>query len=278
MINPILRNVLIIAVIAVLTSKFTVLVRKPPIKYRNIKNGQRLILAQMAEAAHKGASANEHPPVPKSSAPPSSPALGATVAAPSAPIRLDVGPVVHIDLKTLARSKIYADIFTRMGVISIHLLPQRCPNTVKNFIALAEGDQVNHFIEDNHLLGHPFYDGLLIFRTVFGVFVQMGDFFNTGVGHSYFVDSADDVQTRADAINLGMVVMAQQQGSVSATQFYIALTNMKGLVGGNHNFVIGRVSRGLDVAEKISHLETDFLDHPITKIQIEGIRLRQIKE
>jgi peptidyl-prolyl cis-trans isomerase B (cyclophilin B) len=128
-----------------------------------------------------------------------------------------------------------AELRTSQGTVVIGFLPGKAPNTVKNFVDLAQ---------------QHFYDGTKIHRVIPGMFIQGGDPTGTGDGGpGYFIPAEfnDEPHVR------GTVSMARLRHPDSAgSQFFICLAPLPYLDGGYTAF--GRVLSGDEVLDRIEKL------------------------
>lgn len=126
---------------------------------------------------------------------------------------------------------------TNMGNIVIELFPDVAPNHVNNFLDLVENN---------------FYDSLTFHRALSGKLIQGGDPNGDGTGHAGYVIPAEFSNLQHLP---GTLAMARGADPNSAScQFYITVSQMPGLDGSYTIF--GQVIEGLDVARKISEVET----------------------
>ncbi len=133
-----------------------------------------------------------------------------------------------------------AVIETAKGKIVFKFYPQAAPNTVKNFIKLAN---------------EGFYNGTKFHRVVPGFVIQGGDPLskdnnpsNDGTGGPGYTINAE---FNSKKHLTGTVAMARSQGINSAgSQFYICLAPQPSLDG--KYTVFGQVIEGLDVIQKIT--------------------------
>ena len=128
-----------------------------------------------------------------------------------------------------------AELRTSQGTVIIDFLPDKAPNTVKNFVDLAR---------------RKFYDGTKIHRVIPGMFIQGGDPTGTGDGGpGYYIAAEfnDEPHVR------GTVSMARLRHPDSAgSQFFICLAPLPYLDGGYTAFA--RVLSGDEVLGRIEKL------------------------
>nr|WP_291582505.1 peptidylprolyl isomerase [Clostridium sp. UBA6640] len=133
--------------------------------------------------------------------------------------------------------------------IKIELYPDVAPNTVRNFISLANSN---------------FYDGLIFHRVIPGFMIQGGDPEGTGVGgpgysiKGEFSSNGFENNLKHDR---GVISMARAQDKNSAgSQFFIMHKDSPHLDGEYAAF--GKVIEGIEVVDKIAAIETDGQDRP----------------
>jgi peptidyl-prolyl cis-trans isomerase B (cyclophilin B) len=142
-------------------------------------------------------------------------------------------------------------IETNFGNIEFNLLPELAPETVRNFVKLAESE---------------FYNGSLFHRVIPGFMIQGGDP-NTkkpelraqwGMGGPGYTINAE-FSSRSHL--RGIVSMARAADPNSAgSQFFIVTTDSTFL--DREYTVFGEVTQGMDVADKIVNLPRDQGDCP----------------
>ena len=143
-----------------------------------------------------------------------------------------------------------ATIETNFGKIVFELLPDIAPETVRNFVTLAK---------------RSFYDGTLFHRVIPGFMIQGGDP-NTkkpdkskwgvgGPGHNIKAEFSSKSHLR------GIVSMARSTDPNSAgSQFFIVTKDSTFL--DKQYTVFGKVTEGMEVADKIVNLPRDKNDCP----------------
>lgn len=145
------------------------------------------------------------------------------------------------------------------GIIKAELYPDKAPNTVNNFISLANSG---------------FYDGLIFHRVIEGFMNQGGDpdgIGTGGPGYSIKGEFSNNGYTKNDLKHTaGVLSMARSNDADSAgSQFFIMAEEAPYLDGDYAAF--GKVTEGMDVVEAINSVETDRNDKPLKDVVIESI-------
>ena len=126
---------------------------------------------------------------------------------------------------------------TSLGNFEAELYAKSCPETVWNFINLAEGRQETAR-EGN------FYDGLTFHRVIEGFVIQGGCPQGTGTGGpGYQFQDEFDPKLRHDSV--GILSMANAGPNTNGSQFFITFSPQEYLNGGYTIF--GQVVEGMDV-------------------------------
>ena len=135
------------------------------------------------------------------------------------------------------------------GTIILELYPEIAPNTVNNFISLAN---------------KGFYNGLIFHRVINGFMIQGGcpDKDGTGnPGYSIAGEFSDNGFENDLKHTPGVLSMARAGDPDSAgSQFFIMHKEYPSLDGKYAAF--GKVTEGQDVVDAIAGTETDFQDRP----------------
>lgn len=145
------------------------------------------------------------------------------------------------------------------GTIKAELYPDKAPNTVNNFISLANSG---------------FYDGLIFHRVIEGFMNQGGDPDGVGTGgpgYSIKGEFSNNGYTNNDLKHTaGVLSMARANDPDSAgSQFFIMAEEAPHLDGDYAAF--GKVTEGMDVVEAINSVETKSNDKPLEDVVIESI-------
>lgn len=136
--------------------------------------------------------------------------------------------------------------------IVIELYPEIAPNTVYNFISLAN---------------QGFYDGLIFHRVIPGFMIQGGDPAGDGSGGpGYAIKGEFTSNGHKNHLNhtRGVISMARQADNLDSagSQFFIMLADADYLDNAYATF--GKVTEGMDVVDGIAAQEIGQKDKPVT--------------
>ncbi|XQY90173.1 peptidylprolyl isomerase [Metabacillus sp. HB246100] len=142
--------------------------------------------------------------------------------------------------------------------IKIELYPMIAPNTVNNFISLAESG---------------FYDGLLFHRVIPNFMIQGGDPNGNGTGGPTY-SIKGEFSSNGFENNVkherGIISMARSQAPDSAgSQFFIMVEDTSSLDGDYAAF--GKVIEGMETVDSIVSVKTNDSDKPIEEQKIKEV-------
>lgn len=142
--------------------------------------------------------------------------------------------------------------------MKIELYPEIAPNTVNNFISLVK---------------KGFYNGVIFHRVIPGFMIQGGDPEGTGMGgpdHSIKGEFSGN-GFKNDLIHTkGVLSMARTMNPNSAgSQFFIMVEDAPHLDGQYAGF--GKVTEGIEVADKIVSVKRDRSDRPYEDQVMESV-------
>ena len=143
-------------------------------------------------------------------------------------------------------------------VIRAELYPEIAPNTVKNFISLAN---------------KGFYDGLIFHRVIEGFMIQGGCPQGTGMGGPGYSIKGEfsqngfknDLKHTEGVLSMARSMMPDSAGSL----FFIMHKTSPHLDGAYAAF--GKVVEGMDVVNKIAETRTDYSDRPLKEQKIKSM-------
>ena len=146
------------------------------------------------------------------------------------------------------------------GVMTLELYPDVAPNTVKNFIALANSG---------------FYDGLTFHRVISGFMIQGGDPEGMGSGGPGYAIKGEfssngfqnDLKHTRGVISMARTMVPDSAGS----QFFIMHADAPHLDGEYAAF--GKMTDGFFVLDRIASVQTNRYDMPLSPVVIDTIRV-----
>ncbi len=145
---------------------------------------------------------------------------------------------------------------TTMGDIQFGTYDSDAPNTVNNFITLAQ---------------KGFYNNVIFHRVIKGFMIQGGDPTGTGTGGPGY-SFADELNPATPSYQAGykkgVVAMANAGPNTNGSQFFIMLADYPL----DHNYTIfGKVVAGQGVVDAIGDLPTDANDRPLQPPAIKSV-------
>lgn len=169
---------------------------------------------------------------------------------------------------------LYAIFDTSMGEIDVRLLEDQAPNTVKNFVALANGTKPSADATGKRMVKKRFYDGMIFHRVIKGFMIQTGDVKGTGDSDCGVEPIPDEISTTVKFDGPGRLAMANLgRPKTAACQVFITVGPALHL---NGTFTIfGMVSSGQDVADKISQVTTGNRDRPETPVTLNKVTIER---
>jgi len=168
-------------------------------------------------------------------------------------------------------TKMYALFDTTMGKFKVKLFHTQAPNTVANFVGLAEGTKEFKDSKTKDMVKRPFYDGLIFHRVIKGFMIQGGDPTGTGMGGPGFQFN-DEFHPDLRHHKEGMVSMANAGKNTNGSQFFITLAPTPHL--DDRHSVFGEVVEGMDVVKAIGNTPTNRADdRPKTEVKINKVTI-----
>ena len=154
---------------------------------------------------------------------------------------------------------------TSLGTFEAELYAEECPETVWNFINLAEGRQ------QTDRAGN-FYDGLTFHRVIQGFVIQGGCPQGTGTGGPGY-RFKDEFHPSLRHDSEGKLSMANAGPGTNGSQFFVTLDATPHL--DDRHSVFGTVIKGMEVVKKIGATETDSVDKPLEPVVIHKVRIKR---
>jgi peptidyl-prolyl cis-trans isomerase A (cyclophilin A) len=166
----------------------------------------------------------------------------------------------------------YAVFETTQGDVVCRLYEKEVPNTVANFVGLAEGTKESADPKTGQKSKRPFYDGLVFHRVIPEFMIQGGCPLGTGTGGPGY-KFADEFHPSLRHDRPGILSMANSGPNTNGSQFFITVVPTPWL-DGRHS-VFGEVVEGQEVVEKISRLPRDAQDRPRQAVVIQRVRIER---
>jgi peptidyl-prolyl cis-trans isomerase A (cyclophilin A) len=167
----------------------------------------------------------------------------------------------------------YAQFDTSEGTFMIRLFEKEAPNTVANFVGLAEGTKEWKDPQTGQSKTGPFYDGVVFHRVIDGFMIQGGDPLGTGTGGPGY-KFADEFHPRLRHDKPGILSMANAGPNTNGSQFFITLGPTPHL--DNRHSVFGHVVEGMDVVKKIGSVPTGRQDRPVKPVVINKVAIKRV--
>ncbi len=159
-----------------------------------------------------------------------------------------------------------------MGRITCRLFDKQAPQTVANFIGLAEGtkdwsDPTTH--DKEH--GKPLYDGTIFHRVIPGFMAQGGDPMGTGMGDpGYYIPDEIDPSLMFDVP--GRLAMANSGPNTDGSQFFVTEDIQPSLNG--HYTIFGQCDpSSVLVVKTMTRVERDGRDKPLTPVVLKKVTI-----
>jgi cyclophilin family peptidyl-prolyl cis-trans isomerase len=167
---------------------------------------------------------------------------------------------------------IYARFETSMGNFTCELYQFQAPNTVANFVDLAEGKKVQ---------GKRFYDNTTFHRIIDRFMIQGGDPTGTGLGDAGYRIN-DEISRTLKHDREGRLSMANAgRPNTGGSQFFITLAPVSQLDG--KYSIFGQVIDGMDVVRNIGKVPVEIprggreKSHPVKPVILKKVIIERVK-
>lgn len=161
--------------------------------------------------------------------------------------------------------RVKAHFKTNKGEFEVELYAKECPETVWNFINLAEGRQ------ETSRKG-AFYDGLIFHRVIDGFVIQGGCPEKRGTGGPGY-RFEDECTPELRHVSEGILSMANAGPNTNGSQFFITLGPTPHLDG--RHTVFGKVISGMEVVRAIGKSRTDGMQRPLEEVVMEKVTIKR---
>ncbi|HOX08790.1 MAG TPA: peptidylprolyl isomerase [Planctomycetota bacterium] len=145
---------------------------------------------------------------------------------------------------------------TTAGDITVELFEDDAPNTVANFIQLAD---------------KKFYDGLVFHRVIKDFMIQGGCPRGTGTGDPGY-RFADECRGNPHKVVRYALCMANAGPNTNGSQFFIVTKDACPWLDGRHT-VFGKVVEGQGAVDSLGAVETGGMDRPVKEQKIISVEV-----
>ena len=167
----------------------------------------------------------------------------------------------------------YALFDTSEGSFTIKLFEKEAPNTVANFVGLAEGTKEWTDPSSGKKGSGGFYNGVMFHRVIDGFMIQSGDRLGTGTGGPGY-KFGDEFHPALRHNKAGILSMANAGPNTNGSQFFITLGPTPHL--DNRHSVFGEVTEGMDVVKRIGSVPTARQDRPVKPVVINQVSIKRV--
>ncbi len=170
----------------------------------------------------------------------------------------------------------YAVFETTQGKIVCRLFEKEAPQTVANFIGLAEGTKEWTDPKTGQKVKRPLYDGLIFHRVIPDFMIQGGDPNGDGTGGPGY-RFADEFSPQLKHDKPGRLSMANSGPNTNGSQFFITEKPTPWLDG--RHTIFGEVVEGLDLVGKMTRLPRtqDGRDRPMSDVVMKKVTILRQK-
>ncbi len=159
---------------------------------------------------------------------------------------------------------------TSEGTFKAKLFDTEAPDTVANFVGLAEGTKEWN---SRSKKGAKLYDGTIFHRIIPNFMIQGGDPEGTGMGGPGYKFADETKGSPHHFKQPGKLAMANAGPNTNGSQFFVTTADTSWLTG--KHTIFGEVTEGYDVVEKISKLPTGAQDKPRKDVVLESVTIER---
>ncbi len=163
-----------------------------------------------------------------------------------------------------------ARLNTSKGTIVVKLFEEQAPETVANFVGLADGSKQWMDPATGKPSNNSLYEGTIFHRVIDGFMIQGGDPLGTGRGGPGYTFK-DEIHKDLRFDRPFLLAMANAGPGTNGSQFFITVGEPNWL-NGRHT-IFGEVVEGSDVVTEITNVSTDAQDRPHEDVVINSIEI-----
>ncbi len=169
---------------------------------------------------------------------------------------------------------LHATLKTNRGDIAVELYPDHAPNTVRNFVELAEGTKEWTDPKTRSASHERLYDGTVFHRVIEGFMIQGGDPEGTGRGGPGY-QFKDEFHPELSFSKPYLLAMANAGPGTNGSQFFITVSATSHL--NRKHTIFGEVAdqSSRDVVDEIATTATGRGDRPVDPVVLERVEIER---
>jgi peptidyl-prolyl cis-trans isomerase A (cyclophilin A) len=166
--------------------------------------------------------------------------------------------------------QLYATLKTNHGDIVVQLFPNHAPETVKNFVELAQGEREWTHPGTGEKSRTPLYNGTIFHRVISGFMIQGGDPLGSGIGGPGY-KFGDEFHPDLSFSKPYLLAMANAGPGTNGSQFFITVAPTTWL--NRKHTIFGEVTdpASQKVVDAIAAVPTGRNDRPVKDVVIESV-------
>jgi peptidyl-prolyl cis-trans isomerase A (cyclophilin A) len=168
-----------------------------------------------------------------------------------------------------------ATLRTSQGTVRVRLFPDHAPQTVRNFVDLAQGSREWTDPGTGQQVKDRLYDGTIFHRVIPQFMIQGGDPLGNGTGGPGY-KFGDEFHPDLSFNRPYLLAMANAGPGTNGSQFFITTVPTPHL--NNRHTIFGEVIEGSDVIDRISQVQTGRNDRPAQDVVLESVSIEESEE
>ncbi len=171
---------------------------------------------------------------------------------------------------TKGDGELFAVFNTSLGKIVVKLFPDKAPETVANFVGLAEGTKEYTDPKSKEKVTGKYYDGTIFHRIISDFMIQGGDILGNGTGGPGYTFK-DEFDSGLTFNKPGLLAMANRGPNTNGAQFFITEVPTPHL--NNRHTIFGEVIEGFDVIKAMVAVKRGPGDKPVEDIVLNSLEI-----
>jgi len=165
-----------------------------------------------------------------------------------------------------------ATLRTNQGTIVVRLFSDQAPQTVQNFVELAEGSRQWKDPKSGQATQARLYDGTIFHRVIPQFMIQGGDPLGSGRGGPGY-QFGDEFRPELSFDRPYLLAMANAGPGTNGSQFFITTVPTPHL--NRKHTIFGEVISGSEIVDAISNVRTGNNDRPVSDVVLESVEINR---